>query len=294
MVRQFREVIATDDQDVTLDDMRAGAEQTMAAVGVMPDGVTCTEDALAGRRTLVFDADAGRTDRVVLQFHGGAYVVNSVESHAKISAGLAKASGCRVVSFDYRMAPEYPFPTAVDDGLAAYRALCDSGLDPAHVAMTGDSAGGGLCLASCLAARDAGVPQPAALLLMSPWTDLAGTGGSLTTKAEVDLMVDAEVIGRFAAIYLDGAEPTSPLASPVYADLTGLPPMYIQVGGDETLLDDSTRVAVSAAHAGVDVRFDAFPEMQHVFQMGLGQLPESDDAIARAGAWLQTMFEASV
>ncbi len=195
-----------------------------------------------------------------------------------------------MISVDYRLAPEHPFPAPVDDALAAYRALLDDGFAPSSIALTGDSAGGGLCVATCLAARDAGLPQPAAMMLMSPWTDLAATGASLQSKASVDLMVDTDAIAQFAALYLDGADAQDPLASPLFGDLTGLAPMYIQVGGHETLLDDSIRLAASAAHAGVDVRLDVFPEMQHVFQSALGQLPEADDGIARAGTWLQSML----
>jgi acetyl esterase/lipase len=289
LVRQFREAAlgAAGSEPPTIEQMRAGAEQSMQALGVMPPGVTTTETALAGREALQFDPDGGATDRVVLYFHGGAYIMNSVRTHAKLAAGIAKAVGSRVVSFDYRMAPEHPFPAAVEDGLAAYRALIDSGIAPSHIAIAGDSAGGGLTYATVVAAKAAGLPQPAATFTFSPWTDLAGTGDSMIAKAGVDLMVDHDVMTAVAAIYLCDASPDDPRASVHLADLTGTAPTYIQVGGDEVLLDNSTRLAVRAAHAGCEVRLDVFPEMQHVFQAGLGMLPESDDALARIGEWLR-------
>jgi epsilon-lactone hydrolase len=214
-------------------------------------------------------------------------VMNSLRSHARLAGAIGHAAGCRVISFDYRMAPEHPFPAAVDDGLAAYRALLHLGYAPAQIAIAGDSAGGGLTLATLQAIRTAGLAQPAAAVVLSPWTDLEGTGVSMTSNTDRDLMIDGPAMTGVAAIYLAGADPRDPLAAPLYADYSGLAPIYIQVGGDEVLLDDSTRVAVSAAHAGVAVRLEVFPEMQHVFQSAVGMLPESDEAIARIGGYLK-------
>lgn len=289
LVKQFRDSAlgAADAAPPTIEQMRAGAEQSMQSVGVMPSGVTINDTTLAGRAAMQLDPDGGATDRVVLYFHGGGYVMNSLQSHARLAAGVAKAVGCRVVSFDYRMAPEHPFPAAVEDGLAAYRALLASGVAPEHTVIAGDSAGGGLTYATVVAARVAGVPQPAATVTFSPWTDLAGTGASMATKADVDLMIDSNAISMIAAMYLNGASADDPRASVHLADLEGTAPTYIQVGGHEVLLDDSTRLAARAAHAGCEVRLDVFPEMQHVFQSGLGMLPESDDALARVGAWVR-------
>lgn len=289
MVRQFRAATIGDlasAEPPSIEMMRAGAEASMSVVGIMPEGVVVSERTLAGRRTLQLDPVGASTDRVILYLHGGGYVMNTIDTHQKLASGLAKATGCRALVFDYRMAPEDPFPAAVDDALAAYRALLDEGVPAANIAISGDSAGGGLTVAVLVSARDAGLPQPAAAAMMSPWTDLEGVGASMDSMAGSDLMIDRAAMTGVGQMYLAGAPVRSPLASPIYADLHGLAPMYVQVGGHEVLLDDSTRLVVGAAHAGVDVRLDVFPEMQHVFQSALGMLPESDDAIARIGAYL--------
>ncbi|MFN8023582.1 MAG: alpha/beta hydrolase [Acidimicrobiales bacterium] len=290
LMRDFRAaaVGSADAAPPTVEEQRAGAAMSMEAMGVMPDGVTTTETSLAGLFALDQRPDGGADDRVVLYLHGGGYVVLSPRTHAKLSAGIAKAAGCRVVSVDYRLAPEHPHPAAVTDALAAYRALLDEGYAPHQVAISGDSAGGGLTLATLVAARDAGVPQPACAVPLSPWTDLEGTGESMDTKADDDLIVGRDGLKIMGDLFLAGGDARDPLAAPLYADLRGLAPVYVQVGGDETLLDDSTRFVARAAAAGVDVRLDVFPEMQHVFQSGLGMFPEADDAVARIGQYLRS------
>jgi epsilon-lactone hydrolase len=200
---------------------------------------------------------------------------------------IAKAAGIRALNVDYRLAPEHPHPAAVEDSVTAYRWLLDQALRPEHLAIAGDSAGGGLTIATLVALRDRGLPLPAAAVPISPWVDLEGTGATMATKADVDLLVSAEVIKSMADSFLAGQDARDPLAAPLHAELSGLPPMYIQVGDDETLLDDSRRIAERARGAGVDVRLDVFPEMQHVFQMTAGNVPEADDAIARIGAYLR-------
>lgn len=288
MVREFRDAtIGVSATLPTVEEMRAGAEMSMAMIGVAPTDVVVTERQLAGRRALRIDHASGSAPGVVLYLHGGAYVMNSIETHQKLVSGIVSASGVGAVVFDYRMAPEYPFPAAVHDALAAYRALLDEGVPASSIIVAGDSAGGGLTIALLVSARDAGLPQPAAAVVLSPWTDLEGVGVSMDANVGVDLMVERATMRAIGDIYLAGADMRSPLASPIYADLHGLAPLLIQVGGHEVLLDDSTRLAVAAAHAGVDVRLHVFPEMQHVFQTGLGQLPESDDAIARIGAFVR-------
>ncbi len=288
LVRQFRDAtIGTSATLPSVEDMRAGAEMTMAMVGVAPTDVVVTERQLAGRRALRIDHVRGSAPGVVLYLHGGAYVLNSIESHQKLASGIVSASGVGAVVFDYRMAPEYPFPTAVNDALSAYRALLEEGMPASSIIVSGDSAGGGLSVALLVSIRDAGLPQPAGAVLLSPWTDLEGVGETMLTNLGVDLMVQRETMFAIGAIYLNGADVRSPLASPIYADFHGLAPLFIQVGGHEVLLDDSTRLATLAAHAGVEVRLHVFPEMQHVFQTGLGQLPEADDAIALIGAYVR-------
>jgi acetyl esterase/lipase len=272
----------------TVEEQRALSEAGMSVAGVMPDGIDVTETTVAGGIPALWIEPAGAAEgRVILYLHGGGYVVLSPRSHVRLAGGIAHAAGCKVLSVDYRLAPEHPHPAAVTDALAAYKWLLEQGYPPAHIAIAGDSAGGGLTIATLLAAREAGLPQPAAAVPLSPWVDLEGIGDSMTTKADVDLMVNGAGLKVMADLFVAGGDKHDPLAAPLYGDLRGLAPLYIQVGGDETLLDDSTRIAVLAAHAGVDVRLDVFPEMQHVFQAALGQVPEADDAIARIGAYLR-------
>jgi monoterpene epsilon-lactone hydrolase len=289
LMREFRDATigAPAAAPPTVEEQRAGAAAGMEMMGVMPDGVTITESTLAGLFALDIVPEGAAEGRVVLYLHGGGYVVLSPRTHAKLAAGIAKATGCRVVSVDYRLAPEHPHPAAVVDALAAYRALLAEGYEPGQVAVSGDSAGGGLTMAMLLAARDEGVPQPAAAVPLSPWVDLEGTGETMDTKADADLIVGRDGLKLMADMYVAGGDIRDPLVAPLYGDLTGLAALYIQVGGDETLLDDSTRLAANAARAGVDVRLDVFPEMQHVFQMGLGMIPEADDAVARIGQYLR-------
>ena len=295
MVRQVRDAtIGASDALPTIDEMRRGADMMMQMVGVARDGVVVSERTLADRRTVQVDPAGADSAHVVLYLHGGGYVMNTVDTHTKLAGGLAAAAGCRGLIFDYRMAPEDPFPAAVDDALAAYKALLDEGIPASSIVISGDSAGGGLTVAALVAARDAGLPQPAAAVLFSPWTDLEGVGASMDAKVGVDLMIERGTMSAVGQMYLAGADVRSPLASVIYADLTGLAPLLIQVGGHEVLLDDSTRLAMSAAHAGVAVTLEVFPEMQHVFQTALGQLPESDDALARAGAFIRRHFMTTV
>jgi acetyl esterase/lipase len=288
MAKAFREAAlgAGGGEPPTLEQMRAGAEMSMDAQGVMPEGVSVTDISVAGVPALDVMPEAGRRDRVLLYLHGGGYVLLSARSHAKLAGGIAAAAGCRVVSLDYRLAPEHPYPAAVDDALGAYRWLLDEGYAPEHIVISGDSAGGGLTMATLLAIRNAGLPQPAAAVPLSPWVDLEGVGDTMDTHAHRDFIVGREALQGMAALYVAGGDVRDPLIAPVWADLTGLAPLYIQVGGDETLLDDSTRLATNAARAGVDVRLDVFPEMQHVFQTMLGQVPEADDAVARIGEYV--------
>lgn len=224
--------------------------------------------------------------RVIMYLHGGAYQLGSPATLRHLVAMLAAAAQAQALSVDYRLAPEHPFPAAVDDAVAAYRWLLAAGHDPASVAIAGDSAGGGLTLATLVALRDAGDPLPAAAVAMSPWTDLALTGESLRTRAGADVMLKPAGMPETAALYLAGTDPRHPYASPLYADLRALPPLLIQVGDAEVILDDSTRFAARARTAGVDVTLEIWDEMPHVFQAFAGLLPEADQAVARIGSWL--------
>ena len=216
----------------------------------------------------------------LLYLHGGAYFACSPQTHRPITGAYA-LRGLRVFAPDYRLAPETPFPAAVDDALAVYRAMLEHG--PANAfAIGGDSAGGGLALATLLAAKAAGLPMPACALLFSPWTDLAGTGASVITNAKRDSMLYAPKLGDAAANYLNGAAPQNPLASPYYGDLAGLPPLLIQVGEPEILLDDSTRIAARAQEAGIVVDLSIWENLPHVWQMNQSFLPEARQALDQA------------
>ena len=285
VIRQFRSQVLT--ETPTVEQQRAAGDAAMEAMSVDASGVSYAPvevGGVPGQRVTVDGLDAART---ILYLHGGGYVIGSSGSHRKMVGHLCKAAEADAVVIDYRLAPEHPHPAAVDDAVAAYRALLDHGHAPSSVIVAGDSAGGGLTIATLAAIRDRGLPAPAGGLPMSPWVDLEGVGESMTTNAEADLMVGADALKMMADAYLQGQDIRQPSAAPLYADLRGLPPVYIQVGGDETLLDDSTRLASRAAAAGVAVRLDVFPEMQHVFQLSAGNMPEADEAIARAGTWIR-------
>jgi acetyl esterase/lipase len=224
----------------------------------------------------------------VLQYvHGGGYVIGAAHYYRNLTGHLAKAIGCRVLNVDYRLAPEHPHPAPVQDSTTAYRWLLDQGFAPGRIAISGDSAGGGLTVATLISIRMAGLPQPAAAVPLSPWVDMEGTGDSMTSKDAVDLIVHRDALKGMADAFLQGQDTRDPLAAPLHADLRGLCPLYIQVGEDETLLDDSVRLDARAREAGVESRLDVFPGMQHVFQMAAGTTPEADDAVARIGAWLK-------
>jgi acetyl esterase/lipase len=225
---------------------------------------------------------------VLLCLHGGGFVGGSIYTHRKMFGHLAKAVGGRALLVDYRLAPAHVFPAQLDDVTAVYRRLLDEGAG--RIAVAGDSSGGGLALAMMLRARADGLPLPVAGLLISPWVDMALTGASYETNAATETFFFRDVVAQLAELYLGGTSPTSPLASPLHADLTGLPPLYLQVGAEETLLDDSRLLAERARAAGVDVRLDVFAQQQHSFQMAAGRAPEADDAIARFAAWARPLL----
>ncbi|MGH7916801.1 MAG: alpha/beta hydrolase, partial [Candidatus Binataceae bacterium] len=202
-------------------------------------------------------------DRVVLYLHGGGYVMGSINTHRAMIARIARAANARGLALTYRLAPEHPFPGALDDSVAGYKWLLAQGYKPGKIVIAGDSAGGGLALAALLAIRDGGTPQPAAGILISPWNDLDGSGDSVKTRAERDPSVDQPGLSRMAKMYAGGADPKNPLLSPLHADFHGLPPLLMQVGDAEVLLDDSTRVAERAKAAGVKVDLEVWDDMVH-------------------------------
>jgi acetyl esterase/lipase len=267
----------------TLDEQRAFMD---AKAFPRPDYATYENIDAGGVPAQWVRAPESSEDRVVCYLHGGGYVVGSLKSHEGLAARIAKAAQATVLNIDYRLAPEHPFPAAVEDATAAYRWVLDQGLDAARVVMGGDSAGGGLTVAAMVSLRDAGILLPAAGVCLSPWVDLECIGDSMSSNAEVDPTVTREKLTEMTQTYLGDADPRSPLAAPLYADLAGLPPLLIQVGSIETLLDDSTRLHECAARAGVDSTFESSDDMFHVWHHFASMLPEAQEAIDRAGEYI--------
>lgn len=228
-----------------------------------------------------------RSDKAILYLHGGGYRIGSIESHHELICRIASASGCQVLAIDYRLAPEHRFPSAVEDAVGAFLWLRERGFAASDIAFVGDSAGGGLALACMLVLRDRKLELPGAAALMSPWTDLTASGESYVTRADVDPVHTRGMILALAKNYLsEGADPRQPLASPLFADLHGLPPLLIQAGDRETVLDDARVLAEKAAAAGVKTRFEVFDDMIHVFQM-YPDIPEAHRAVGLVGAFVQ-------
>jgi epsilon-lactone hydrolase len=223
----------------------------------------------------------------VLFLHGGGYVIGSLASHRHLAAEVGRAANARTLAMQYRLAPEHPFPAAVEDALAGYLYLLAQGIVPDRITIVGDSAGGGLVVAALLAIRDAGLTQPAAGWSISPWTDMEATGASMVSKAAEDPTVQKDALLELATFYLNGADPRSPLAAPIYADLRGLAPLFIQVGAAETLLDDAVRLAGAAGAADVPTTLEIWPEMIHVWHMFHPELAAGRRAIAAGGRFLR-------
>ncbi len=273
---------------VPIEAIREGFKALMATMR-RPAGIRTSAATLGELPALLVEptAPSPAADGTILYFHGGGWVSGSPETALSLTGELVARTGLRAYSVDYRLAPEHPFPAAIEDTLAAYRALLERGGDPSAIVFAGDSAGGGLAVTTCLAARDAGLPLPAALLAFSPGLDATRTGESMRTKEGIDPIFTRASVTRTGAMYLAGADPHQPLLSPAcYADLSGFPPLLIQVGTNEILLDDSTRLAARAREAGVDVILDVTADVPHVFQAFAGVLDEADEALERAALFL--------
>jgi acetyl esterase/lipase len=227
------------------------------------------------------------SDRVIVYLHGGSYYLGSIQTHRTLAGDIAQAAGARALIIDYRLAPEHPFPAAVEDAQSAYEWLLAEGIDPGRIVLVGDSAGGGLALALIIALRDAGRPLPAGIACISPWTDLACTGESWRSKARVDTVIDPEGLRKAAQQYLNATDPLAPLASPLYADLQLFPPLLIQVGSNEILLSDSTQFAERTRAAGVDVTLEVWDGMLHVWHFAARFVPEAREAINRIGEFVR-------
>jgi monoterpene epsilon-lactone hydrolase len=271
----------------TIEEARQRMNAASARVPHAPKGtVTITVDAGGVPADRIGTRDS-RPDHNVLYLHGGGYVTGSPSLYRHFTWRIAAATRATVLAIDYRLAPEHPFPAALDDAVAAYRWLLDNGANPRRTMFIGDSAGGGLALAALLKLRDDDTPLPAAVAALSPWTDLALTGASLSLNARADPMLNVEDTRLFAACYLAGTDPRSPDASPLYGDPAGLPPTLIHVGSDEILLDDSVRMADRLRAGGRHVELEIWPRMPHVWHLFGPVLPEARQAIAHIGAFAQ-------
>jgi acetyl esterase/lipase len=227
------------------------------------------------------------TDNVILYLHGGGYNSGSIKSHRSLAANIANSAKARALIIDYRLAPENPFPAAVDDTITAYRWLLDGQISPDQIVVAGDSCGGAMAISLLISLRDANEPMPAATVCLSPWTDLTCTGESWETNAKKDIFLDPGSLSQAAQVYLGGADPRTPLASPLFADLRGLPPVLIQVGSDELILSDATCLAERAQDAGVDVILEIWEGMQHEWHFTTKYLPEARQAIDRIGEYIE-------
>ncbi len=224
----------------------------------------------------------------ILFLHGGGYVSGSLDSHRPLATEIGRVCSARTLALEYRLAPEHPFPAALEDALAGYRFLLSCGINPRQIAVAGDSAGGGLTVALMVSARDAGLPKPACGWCLSPWVDLECLGESMNSKAEVDPLIQKSYLKEVAGTYLNGADPRSALAAPLYANLKGLAPLLIQVGSAETLLDDAVRLANAAGAADVAVTLEIWPDMIHAWPLFHQQLTAGRQAIAHAGSFIRS------
>jgi acetyl esterase/lipase len=283
LFRQLRE--QTLDASPSLEQLRAAGEQ-FGAMTAEPEGVSYQPVDVDGIPGQWIQPDGSSPDHVLLYLHGGGYKACSVQSHRKLVGHIATAACCRGLAIDYRLTPEHPHPAQVEDACRAYEWLLANGIDSTGIALAGDSAGGGLVMLTLLALKTRGLPLPAAGAVLSPWIDLESSGDSMISRADRDLLITAQSGKEAAADFLQGRDPRDPTAAPLHADLGALPPIAIQVGDHEVLLDDSTRLAERIRQAGGEVTIEIFPEMQHVFQVCAGNMPEADRAISRLGAWL--------
>lgn len=273
-------------KDPSLEETRAILENT-AKLFTVPENVDVRPiDAggVAAEWLLPADATANAS---LLYLHGGGYALGSIESHRHMAAQIAEAAGVRTLIIEYRLAPEHPFPAGLEDAVTAYHWLRAEGTAPSDIVISGDSAGGGLTMATLLSLKKEGAAMPAGAALISPWVDLEGTGESMKTKGAQDPIIRAQGLAAFTKYYVGGHDPQAPLASPLYGDLAGLPPLLIHVGSAEVLLDDSTRLAKKATEAGVEVELDVWEEMIHVWHYYAERIPEGRDAIAKIADFIK-------
>jgi acetyl esterase/lipase len=277
--------LRTPEERPTAELMTAMRDAEATAIPPTPIDTHVEDTTIRDIPCLVVSPLAGAPIGTIVFVHGGGYIWMTARTHVLVAAGLVRASGCRCVSVDYRRAPEHPYPAPVEDLVAVFHGLLDDGVPADQIVFAGDSAGGGLVVAGLVALRDAGDALPAAAVSISPWTDLAVTGASADTAD--DPIVSGAALRMMASIYLDGASPLSPTASPLHADLRGLPPMLVQVGTREALLDDARRLAEHARKSGIDVTLSEYPEVVHMWVVIGPEIPESLDAFREAGTFIR-------
>jgi monoterpene epsilon-lactone hydrolase len=291
-LNQLRPMLAQDKAKFVgdLDQIRKAFDE-MLMQSPVPPGVRFEQETVGGIPASWCIPEHAVPERALLYLHGGGYVIGSSKGYRAMGSEFASRLNTRVLIPDYRRAPENPFPGAVDDAVSVYRALIDNRIPPKSIAIAGDSCGGGLTVASMMAIRDQGLPLPAAAAVISPWVDLEVKSESFVTKAAEDPLLEADGLRGMAAAYLGSTSPRTPLASPLYGNFAGLPPLLIQVGSAEILLDDATRLAARAGAAGVKVRLDIWPEMFHVWHTQAWQLDEAREALDDAAAFLNPRSE---
>jgi monoterpene epsilon-lactone hydrolase len=269
--------------------LRSGFEDVMQRIPV-PDDVRKVETAVGGVDAIEVTIEGIDAAGTILYFHGGVYVIGSANASMPLVADLARRTRAKVVSVNYRLAPENPYPAAVEDAQAVYKGLLSQGDDPSSIAFSGESAGGGLAVAALLALRDAETPMPASAFVMSPWVDLTVSGASIVDKQDVDPLLTGEGLRWGAGNYVADASPSDPYVSPIFADLNGLPPLLIQVGSHEVLLSDAVRLAARAANGNMAVTLEVVPGVPHVFQAYAAVLDEGDAALSRGANFVKTHF----
>jgi epsilon-lactone hydrolase len=272
--------------------MRAELSDLMARIPVAGD-VDHTPTTIGGVNAIDVTIRGIDTASTILYFHGGVFVIGSAASSVPLVSDLARRAHAKAVTVDYRLAPEHPYPAAVDDARAAYEGLLAQGVDPGQIALAGESAGGGLAVATLVALRDAGIPLPSSAFLMSPYADLTLSGETILERQASDPILTPSGLRLRVPDYVGGADASDPQISPVFADLSGLPPLLIQVGSSEILLSDALRLAGRAAMADVPVTLDVTPGVPHVFQSFAGVLDEATTALDRAATFLRTQLAAS-
>ncbi|MBV1930962.1 MAG: alpha/beta hydrolase [Porticoccaceae bacterium] len=275
---------------LSIEEERANLDEGGARFKV-PDDVTLEPVDVDGVPGEFLIAPGASADKVVLYLHGGGYAIGSIKSHRYLMQNISRHSGAKTLGIDYRLAPENPFPAALEDATKAYRWLLAQGYKPENIAIGGDSAGGGLTLATLINLRDQGDPLPAAGVLISPWADLSGEADSVTSRADADPMIKPDGLYSLGGQYLNGADPKTLLASPMFAGMNGLPPLCIHVGGREILYDDAITVAKKARHVGVEVELLDEPKLFHVWHAFAPMLEEGQQAVEKIGAFLKKKLQ---